>query len=118
MVMACWKPSILALNKIDIDISGNLTDSLMDLVKNLPDSLDKVGAEFHPTNLPKFEEIFCISAMKKQNTVLVKDRIREVMDEYAERRRAEELEKSKALMQLKEDDSLSVHNEQLKTTFV
>ncbi|BFY97354.1 hypothetical protein BsWGS_00394 [Bradybaena similaris] len=111
------KPSFLALNKIDTDTSGHLTVKLVDLVKNLPDSLEEVDAAFHPKNLPKFDDIFQMSAMKRDNTELVKNRIREVMDEYAEKRRAEELETKNALLQMK-DDALRVHDEHLKTTFV
>lgn len=56
--------------------------------------------------------------MKSKNIVAVKDRIREIMDEYAEKRRAEEEEKQKALLRMMDDDGLSVHKEHLKTTFV
>lgn len=81
------------------------------------DSLEEVDAAFHPKNLPKFDDIFQMSAMKRENTELVKNRIRVVMDEYAEKRRAEEMEKKNALLQMK-DDALRVHDEHLKTTFV
>ncbi|CAG5132405.1 unnamed protein product, partial [Candidula unifasciata] len=112
------KPSFMALNKIDTDKSGHLTDRLFDLVKNLPDSLEEVDESFHPKNLPKFHEIFRMSAMKRENTELVKNRIREIMDENAEKQRAEELEKKNALLQMKHDDALRVYEEHLKTTFV
>ncbi|CAL1535575.1 unnamed protein product [Lymnaea stagnalis] len=110
------KPSVLALNKIDTDSTQSHVKQLLDLVKNLPDSLDKVPEEFHPTRLPVFEDIIAMSAMKKENISAVKQRVREVMDDYAEKRRAAEFETRKALMDATDDDS--VYKEHLKTVLV
>ncbi|KAL3831429.1 hypothetical protein ACJMK2_023180 [Sinanodonta woodiana] len=76
------KPAILALNKIDTD-HNSTADHVIDLVKNLPDSLSEVPKEMHPQRLVKFDEIFKMSAKNRENTDIVKERLRELLDLYA-----------------------------------
>ncbi|XP_012940214.1 GTP-binding protein 10 homolog [Aplysia californica] len=106
------KPAILAINKTDTDPSGEKVTRLMSLVQNLPESLETVDEELRPTTLAKFDDILTMSAQNRDNIEAVRGKIREVMDEYAEKRLLEELEKKKSLMSLREDE------EHLKTTFV
>ncbi|KAH9520368.1 hypothetical protein Btru_060602 [Bulinus truncatus] len=94
------KPSVLALNKIDTDSNLTKTKQLLDLVKNLPDSLDHVSHEFHPNRLPVFSDIVTISASTGKNTVMIKESIRRILDDYAERNRAAEEESKNALLKL------------------
>ncbi|XP_059157427.1 GTP-binding protein 10 homolog [Physella acuta] len=109
------KPSVLVLNKVDTDPSQAKVNQLLDLVNNLPDSLDQVNKQFHPAELPVFDDILTMSAMKKVNVLSVKNRLREVMDDYAEKRRAEEIEKKKSLLT---SEKISIHEEHLKSTLV
>lgn len=74
-----------------------------------------MNKEFHPAELPVFDDILTMSAMKKINVLSVKNRLREVMDDYAEKRRAEEIEKNKSLLP---SEKISIHEEHLKSTLV
>ncbi|GFO20175.1 GTP-binding protein 10 homolog [Plakobranchus ocellatus] len=107
------KPSILALNKIDTDHSGRSVETLTDLIKNLPASLDQVSEDLHPTHLVNFDDILTMSAMNNRGLAQIKDRIREVMDVHAEMRHSEEMEKAKALSKYE-----NVHKEQTKQQLV
>lgn len=79
------KPAVLALNKIDTDQQGKLTDHVVDLVKALPDSLLEVDESLHPETLVKFDEIYKISTMFELNTQTMKNRLRKLLDIYSER---------------------------------
>ncbi|KAK3744069.1 hypothetical protein RRG08_018698 [Elysia crispata] len=107
------KPSILALNKIDTDESGKSLARLLDLIKNLPASLDQISEDLHPSHLVQFDEILTMSALNNDGLTDIKDKIREVMDVHAELRRAEELSKTEALSRFE-----NVHKEQSKRRLV
>ncbi|RUS89350.1 hypothetical protein EGW08_002870 [Elysia chlorotica] len=107
------KPSILAINKIDTDASGRSLARLMDLIKNLPASLDQVSEDLHPSHLAQFDEILTMSALNNSGLVVIKDKIREVMDVQAELQRTEELAKTKTLSQIG-----NIHKEQNKRRLV
>uniref|UniRef100_A0A2C9KDI9 OBG-type G domain-containing protein n=1 Tax=Biomphalaria glabrata TaxID=6526 RepID=A0A2C9KDI9_BIOGL len=109
------KPSILALNKIDTDSDFTKTKDLLNLIKNLPDSLSDVREEFHPKRLPVFDDIFTISAMKGENTLQLKESIRRVMDDYAEKKIIAEMEAKNSL--LKSSDDLNP-TEKIKSVLV
>lgn len=53
------------------------------------DSLSDVLPEMHPNRLVKFDEIFVISAKEKQGTESMKNRLRQLLDTYADERNAE-----------------------------
>ncbi|KAL4222035.1 GTP-binding protein 10 [Mactra antiquata] len=74
------KPAVLALNKIDTDKNGQITDDIVNLIKQLPDSLSIVDESLHPETLVKFEEIHKISTMFDLNIKTIKSSLRELLD--------------------------------------
>ncbi|XP_060608542.1 GTP-binding protein 10-like [Ruditapes philippinarum] len=74
------KPAVLALNKIDTDKDGTLTDSIVDQIQNIPESLSGVDEALHPETLIKFDEIYKISTMFDLNTLIMKKHLRKWLD--------------------------------------
>ena len=75
------------------------------IIVSLTESLGEVGEDFKPERLAKFDDIIVMSAHRKNNIELVKTRIREIMDDYAERRLKEELRKQSSLRRQEETES-------------
>ncbi|OWF51029.1 GTP-binding protein 10-like [Mizuhopecten yessoensis] len=81
------KPAILALNKIDLDHDNEKTNTLIQQVKGLPESLSAVDSELHPEQLIKFDGILKMSAKNRDSVEMVKDRIRKRLDFHHEKER-------------------------------
>ncbi|KAH3721511.1 GTP-binding protein 10-like [Dreissena polymorpha] len=77
------KPAVVALNKIDTDATGDITNSVVDRIKHLPESLSDVDQSLHPETLIKFREIYKISTLEEINIETMKGRLRACLDVFA-----------------------------------
>ncbi|XP_052797217.1 GTP-binding protein 10-like [Mya arenaria] len=82
------KPAVIALNKIDTDRSGKLTDSIIDKIKHMPELVSDVDEKLRPKNLIRFREVYKISTKHKINTETMKERLRALLDVFYEQQRS------------------------------
>lgn len=67
-----------------------LVDSYLDKLNAIiSESLSEVPQELHPKRLVKFDDIFVISAKEKVGTENVKNRLRQLLDLYADEKNME-----------------------------
>lgn len=79
------KPTILIVNKMDMDGAEDTYNNICDSLHNLKDHLHNYPVEFHPEHVLKFHSILPISAKtSKSNIDNVKLKIRNVLDILAE----------------------------------
>ncbi|KAK7508489.1 hypothetical protein BaRGS_00000055, partial [Batillaria attramentaria] len=113
------KPAVLVVNKIDTDPSGHLTEQLLRNIKNLPDSAETVPEEICPETLIKFEDVITVSAKDRSNTDTVMQRVRTLLDVYADLKMAQQQkEKSVALQEEDIGDLRGRHSEQARKKLV
>ena len=94
------KPSILLINKMDLD---GAVDTFMENEKFLKDlslKVDECPQEIRPKKLLKFERIIPISAKHYKEVEKVKEEIREIIDIEEEVNRSDEIQE-KAMNRLK-----------------
>lgn len=84
------KPAILAVNKLDTDADGTKFEALKESLKNIKSISKSINTEMIPESLIKFDAIVPISALKKTNIPLLKDKIRTIIDIYQQEREAKE----------------------------
>lgn len=77
------KPSVLLINKMDVAESKDLWNTYRKQFKHLNENLKKCPSEIRPEKLLKFEKIIPISAKNNENIELVKQSLREVLDNWA-----------------------------------
>lgn len=114
------KPAILVANKMDSDPSGTLTEELVLCMKNLPESASEaMEKEMLPGRLMKFDEVLVMSAKSRVNTQLVMDKVRSLLDEYADKELTKSL-KEKSLVHFDQEECgvLSKHLEHAKRKLV
>lgn len=78
------KPAILVLNKIDIEESNAKIDEITERVKNLEEAIKEEESALQPEVIVKFDEIIAISAKERTNTDYLKNRLRVLLDVYAD----------------------------------
>lgn len=79
------KPTILIVNKMDIDGAQDIYNNICNILHNLKDHLHNYAEEFHPERVLKFHSIMPISAKtSKSNIDDVKHKIRNLLDIMAE----------------------------------
>lgn len=78
------KPSVLVLNKVDIEGSDRVLLDLLNKAANIKEFLTEVDENIRPQNLVSFDEIFTISAKKRQNVDRLINRLREILDVNAD----------------------------------
>lgn len=84
------KPSILLVNKMDMNGSAEEFMRYEKIFNDLTLGVDECPKEIKPENLIKFDRVIPISAKSKVEVDRVKDSIREVLDSVAEQKRLEE----------------------------
>lgn len=78
-----------------------------------PDALDSIDPSYHPRKLVKFDSVFQISAKNGLGVKEMKNKLRYLLDRYAN----EELEAS-VTGSLAQEDTISVPRERLRTKLV
>lgn len=79
------KPSILVINKMDIDGSLDNFNKIENILYNLKDGLNECPNELRPEKLLEFERIIPISAKNCKEIDKVKNCVRDVLDAEAEK---------------------------------
>lgn len=95
------KPAMLILNKMDVEGADEIYKSTINNLKNLGDAFSKYSPELKPERPLKFEEILPISAKSGEDSDLVKNTLRKIIDITAEMQRKEE-ENSGLLSEMQE----------------
>lgn len=113
------KPALLLLNKRDTDPQGHLTHDLLACLQQLPQSMDSVDEQLRPDTLIKFDDVLTMSAKHRDNTDRVMERVRALLDEYADRQLAEQ-QKERAVMPWDDDQrgALGKHREHARRKLV
>ena len=96
------KPAMLVVNKVDTDPDGFLTRELTSCLEQLPASMETIEKELQPETLIRFEDVLTMSAKNRDNTSQVMERVRTLLDDYADKQLAEQ-QKDRAIM-LCDDD--------------
>jgi Obg family GTPase CgtA len=86
------KPSILLVNKMDMDGSIDAFVENEKFFNDLTLKVDECPEEIRPEKLLKFERVIPISAKHQMEIEKVKEEIRDVIDLVEERNRSEELD--------------------------
>ena len=84
------KPAVLVVNKQDTDPEGHLTQALMSQLQDFSAAVGKIDEDLQPRTLIKFDDILFMSAMKRDNTKEVMERVRALLDEYADKNLSEQ----------------------------
>lgn len=79
------KPAVLLLNKIDVEGAAQELGKYEGMLDDLQKGLDLCPPELRPEQTMRFERILPISAKESEGTEKVKEVIREVIDQDAER---------------------------------
>lgn len=74
------KPALLAVNKIDNDEDGFKFQELKTKLENMEESLHTVSEELRPSHVIDFQSTIAVSAAKKQNISVLKEKIRRLID--------------------------------------
>lgn len=85
------KPSILLVNKMDLDGSIDTFIENEEYFNDLSLAVDQISEDIRPENLLKFEKVMPISAKKYQEVEKVKEEIRQVIDDL-DRRNSENMD--------------------------
>lgn len=94
------KPAILALNKLDVEGAEAHMEETLEMLKNVDKQADSImpsdkDEDIRPDNLIDFRDTICISAKEGRGVDELKARIRDVIDEEAEKERDSLEEKEK-----------------------
>lgn len=113
------KPAILVANKVDTDPEEHLTRELMSHLEKLPDSMDTIEEDLRPETLIKLEDVLTMSAKNCVNTSQVMERVRTLLDDYADKQLAEQ-QKDRAVMLCDDDQQgvLQKHREHARRKLV
>lgn len=79
------KPAILAINKMDTEGADKIFQKVKETLANIQDKLHTIPEEIRPEKIISFKDIIGISVLKHgQNLNVLKDLIRQRLDEIAE----------------------------------
>lgn len=79
------KPAILAVNKMDVENSEKNFSLLMEKLENITENLKNFSDEIRPQRIIQFDDVIPIAAKKANNIEKLKNRIRTLLDFYAEK---------------------------------
>lgn len=79
------KPCVLLINKMDVDGAADILKNIKPFIKNLELGLEKCPEVIRPNKLIEFERIIPVSAKNSARVNEVKENLRIILDELAER---------------------------------
>lgn len=86
------KPAILVLNKVETEKDRKMAKLVLEKVQQLPESLKDVNESMFPNECIQFDYGMTISAKKKIATSELKEKLRETLNFYAEKKQLAEME--------------------------
>ena len=91
----------------------------MSHLEKLPDSMDTIEEDLRPETLIKLEDVLTMSAKNCVNTSQVMERVRTLLDDYADKQLAEQ-QKDRAVMLCDDDQQgvLQKHREHARRKLV
>lgn len=101
------KPAILAVNKMDVKNSEKDFSLLMEKLENITENMKNFSDKIRPQRIIQFDDVIPISARKANNIEKLKNRIRTLLDFYAEKE-SESEEKQLMDFEIEETESLKL----------
>ncbi|KYM82160.1 GTP-binding protein 10 like protein [Atta colombica] len=82
-------PAVLIINKMDTDNANNILKEIKPALRNLSKYVSICPEEMQPEQVIHFDNILPTSLISKDNNIqIVKDRLRNILDKYEERKHA------------------------------
>lgn len=82
-------PAVLIINKMDTDNANNMLKEIKPALRNLSKYVSTCPEEMQPEQVIYFDSILPTSLISKDNNIqIVKDRLRNILDKYEERKHA------------------------------
>ncbi|CAH1237930.1 GTPBP10 [Branchiostoma lanceolatum] len=97
------KPTVLAINKMDIQGAEEKAEELLYKLNHFEDAVTELPKDMRPKRRVEFEDIFQISAKEKQGLNELKGKVRVILDEALEEE--QEKEKKQAIRRIQKESS-------------